>query len=229
MYAMKYKINGEHIKEKRKEIKVDGKWASQADLIELMKEKGYKITRGSKKKDSVQKNGLSALENGVLPEKLTLHQVLGLCEVLDCSLDYILEISGYSNQKIADICEYTGLSEKSVKILNKDDYEGTKYTGNLISRYLETYNKELIDLLCQMDRYFTSQLRYEEVKKQHPDYDKKRKAKYNDIKQYEEIQQVEFFERQASADLFECMEMIKKMYAIAQYDKEVIEEAGLNY
>lgn len=62
----------------------------------------------------ISRNTLSALENGDIPEGLTLKQFLTMCEILRCDAAYLLGECDCKKREIADIQKETGLSEGAI-------------------------------------------------------------------------------------------------------------------
>lgn len=88
---------GQRIKEKRKE-----KGITQEKLANIL---------------GLNKKTIINWEKGELDKKIDFDKFMGLCSVLDIDMPYLLG-NDYSNKKLETVCKYTGLSEKTVKLLH---------------------------------------------------------------------------------------------------------------
>lgn len=85
---------------------------SQDGIIEKLSNMGIPVGR----------NTISNLENGIVGKELPLKLLLGLCDLFDCEIGYLLCEKGYENSRtreIADIKTFTGLSDDAVKTLQE--------------------------------------------------------------------------------------------------------------
>lgn len=104
MSNINYKEVGQRIKEKRK-----GKGITQEKLAEIL---------------GLNKKTIINWEKGELDKKIDFDKFLGLCEVLDIDMPYLLG-NDYSTKELETVCKYTGLSENTAKLLHR----ASKYTG----------------------------------------------------------------------------------------------------
>lgn len=88
-------------------------------------------------------------EKGHLNGKIDFPVFLNLCTALDIDMSYLLG-SSYSTNEIENICEYTGLSEKTVKVLHHT-------RNNEIAQNVPAFLSDL------MDNYFCFQQLIEEL------------------------------------------------------------------
>lgn len=195
MFIMKYNFNSEKFRKRRK-----ARFKSQTKFIEALNEKGCKIGR----------NSISDLENGKIPDDLSLNNIVAFCEVLECDLEHLLDISDYSTQEVKTICEYTGLSEATVDLMHLDTPWGdTHYLGKMISEFCDTY-QEFPELLMQISTYCATRKSMEARDKAL----QKIPWRERDYKQIEE--QVEA-NKKVDGELFACMSRIQEMYDAAKY------------
>ena len=85
-------------------------YSNQDTLIEDLKDIGV----------SVGRNTISALENGEMGKNVPLKLLLGLCDLFDCEIGYLLCEKGYEHshtRETADIGSVTGLTEPAIKQL----------------------------------------------------------------------------------------------------------------
>ena len=73
----------------------------------------------------------------ILPEMGTLFKI---CDILDCDLDYLIGRLEHKTHDVQFIQDYTGLSEKSIKMLH--DYHVSKTDGQ---NCLPTYISNILD------------------------------------------------------------------------------------
>lgn len=98
----------------------------------------------------ISRNTLSALENGDIPEGLTLKQFLTMCEILRCDAAYLL---GECKEHIYDckyICDTTGLSEKTIISLCGEKTVGDCEIANFIDWLVS--HSEFIHLIKVIDK-----------------------------------------------------------------------------
>lgn len=193
---MKYMFNSEKFRTRRKKL-----FRSQAKFIEALNEKGCKIGR----------NSISDLENGKIPDDLSLNNIVAFCDVLKCDLEFLLDISDYSTQEIKTICEYTGLSEETVDLMHLDTPWGdTHYIGKMISEFFDTY-QEFPELLMQISTYCATRKSIEARDKALQKIPWKERD-YNQIEEQMEAKKT------VDGELFACMSRIQEMYDAAKYN-----------
>ncbi len=133
-----YHINGEKVRKKRKE-----RYSSQDKFLDAL---SYHC--------AMSRGTLSDLENNKNPD-ITFTQVMAICNVLHCDIDYLLDMSDCSTKEIEAICNYTGLSEKTVQMLHDDnmkrDYHNPKIS-ELLSELFDNTNS-FIKLLYSLEQY----------------------------------------------------------------------------
>lgn len=84
----------------------------------------------------------------------SLKHLLKLCKVLDCDIDRLLGKRDYSTKELELICEYTGLTENTVKTF-RPSIPNYVLVG-LVSYFCEVYPKQFETLLFNITEYFTS-------------------------------------------------------------------------
>lgn len=111
----------ERIRTKRKE---EG-YSNQEALIEALSDKGVRVGR----------NTISNIENGNF-SNCSLNLLIAICEILKCNIGYIVGEYDYSTTETADICEVTGLNEKSIENFKEISKENES-TRIVINRFVD--------------------------------------------------------------------------------------------
>lgn len=155
---MKYIFDGERLKRLRESfVLVDNQLCRIDDLLPIQKNKAIKLTQTellnylSENGCPIGRNSYSALENGRIPSELSLNQIVALCDIFDCDLNYLLRDSDYTSQKTKSICEYTGLSEKTAKQLHRTK-DSTFPISEILSNFIDNY-PSFVMLLDSIENY----------------------------------------------------------------------------
>lgn len=98
---------GDRIRERRKALKM-----SQEKLVYTMHDCGCPIGR----------NSISELENNKLPRELSFREIITLCNILQCDIDYLFNRDSHKTSELKMSCELTGLSESAIDILQLYKY-----------------------------------------------------------------------------------------------------------
>ena len=129
-------LTGDLIRKERKAI------TSSREKFCLMALKEWEI--------DISPESLKKWETGNVQE-ISINNLIKLCNIFDCELDYLLGQQEYKKKAVADICTATGLSEKSVDILvsaQKNIQHGDTWTGTYGELAVDglDYNQVLIHL-----------------------------------------------------------------------------------
>lgn len=212
---MEYNFNSEKLREKRKALRIKGKngkskMVSQSDFIDLLKEKGCSIGRSS----------LSKLENGKIPDDLSLKDILVFCDVLGCDIYYLLDISKNSTKELETICNYTGLSEKAANKLHElNNHEGLNQFPQMISNLLSNYYDHFSELIIEIFLYLINVTEENSFTKIDSSEDWSiYKSRYK---------RIEDAHNSSSIALMNCLQEIQRMEEQAKEDKMIQEQISL--
>ena len=100
-------VLGDRIRTRRKALNM-----SQENLVYAMQDCGCPIGR----------NSLSKLENNRLPRELSFKEIITLCNILQCDIDYLFNRDSHKTSELKISCELTGLSESAIDILQLYNY-----------------------------------------------------------------------------------------------------------
>ena len=213
---MEYKFNSEKLREKRKALRIEKngkmKMVSQDDFRDLLKERGCSIGRSS----------LSKLENGVIPDEVALKDIMAFCDILGCDLEYLLDISDYSNKELETVCEYTGLSEEAAKKLHElNNHDFFHIFPKLLSNLLCNYYQPFYHLIMNVFIYLRT--RVEEKALRPVDYS----ADWDEVERMA-VQEKEIKDS-ASISLMNCLHEIESMQDMACKDEMIKEQIELKH
>ena len=127
---------GEKIKLTEKE-----KYDMGSKISELSKEQGFSTYKALANACGVAPSSIYGIENA--QRDCSVGVLLKICKVLNCSADYLLGITKANtpdNHDIRNVCDYTGLSQKTVERLNewKNAEAFVSHVPDMISSLIES-------------------------------------------------------------------------------------------
>ena len=154
-------------------------------------------------------------EKGNMNGKIDFPSFLELCNVLEIDMPFLLG-NDYDTKEIESICKYTGLSQKTVKKLHSDVLMDVHYSGKMLSYFLDTY-QEFPDLLMQIESYFVSRKKYDDICSQMTESSIANKD-------FRDLMNTGYLQKQVNGDLYGCLSYIVDMYQVAKYEEKIYAE-----
>ena len=136
-------MNKDLFSQRLRELREDKGYVNQSQFAEEYNDR-YHTKRRDEAGGNISFGGILGTikhyENPNYPGMPRLDIVANMCELLDCDIDYLTGSLDYKTHNSEFVCQYTGLSEKSIEVLRF-------LTSTLTDKEDETSNKRIIALL----------------------------------------------------------------------------------
>ena len=117
-------------------------------------------TLREKKNTQITRQTLSKAEDNAT--SLPVETLRDICEVFDCTMDYLLGADPYKTKDIGFIHKYTGLSPKAIETMNTFEYRANKQNSALVNAII---NYESLGFLSHsFDQYLIKCREYNDRK-----------------------------------------------------------------